>query len=397
MIADPAAMPRADGAATGPDPMLLADLDYALPPHLIAQEPTEPRDASRLLVYSRPPMGAAGRPGATGGQTAVGVADAAARVVDRHFRDLPELLRAGDLLVRNDTRVLAARTHFRRPTGGRLELLFLHPAGKESAEEASDTAGEVWEALVRGRPRTGETLTNESDGRWLVRVLHSFGDGRWLVGSEGATPVGERLMKCGEAPLPPYIRRRLDDPERYQTTYSSRPGSSAAPTAGLHFTRELDERLAAAGVDVVNVTLHVGLGTFKPLADDVVEQNRLHAETYEVDAAAWARVRAARAEDRRVVAVGTTVVRTLEHLANAPEIIGDADGRVLRGSSDLFITPGFHFRVVDALITNFHLPRTSLLALVMAFAGIDETRTIYRHAVEEGYRFYSLGDAMVIL
>jgi S-adenosylmethionine:tRNA ribosyltransferase-isomerase len=392
--------------------MLLTDLDYVLPPHLIAQEPAEPRDASRLLVYRRPGAGAASRSGVPGGsRTAVGGTDAAALLADRHFRDLPELLRSGDLLVRNDARVLAARTHFRRPTGGRLEFLFLHPAGKRSAEEGddprgsvgttaqegSDTGGEVWEALVRGRPRVGETLTNESDEHWLVRARHSFGDGRWLVASEGTTPVAERLIASGEAPLPPYIRRRLDDPERYQTIYSSRPGSSAAPTAGLHFTGDLDERLTAAGVDVVNVTLHVGLGTFKPLTGAVVERNRLHAETYEVDAAAWARVRAARAGGRRVVAVGTTVVRTLEHLARSPETAHDQGGPFLRGSTDLFITPGFRFRVVDALITNFHLPRSSLLALVMAFAGVGETREIYRHAVENGYRFYSFGDAMVVL
>jgi S-adenosylmethionine:tRNA ribosyltransferase-isomerase len=392
--------------------MLLADLDYVLPPHLIAQEPAEPRDASRLLVYRRPAARDADVSRLPDGSDAAGgPLEMAGRIADRNFRDLPDLLRGGDVLVRNDTRVLAARTHFRRPTGGRLELLFLHPVGDDDAGNgadspagpgtpergACDSGGEVWEVLVRGRPRPGEALTNESDERWVVSVVSSFGDGRWLVSSAGRRPGGEWLIERGEAPLPPYIRRRLDDPERYQTTYGCQPGSAAAPTAGLHFTCGLDERLATAGVDIVNVTLHVGLGTFKPLAEDVVERNRLHAEMYEVDAAAWARVRAARAEGRRVVAVGTTAVRTLEHLARTPNGEHARDDGVLRGSTDLFITPGFSFQVVDALITNFHLPRTSLLALVMAFAGVDETRTIYRHAVEEGYRFYSFGDAMVVL
>jgi len=365
--------------------MRLDELDYALPPELIAQEPADPRDASRLLVYRRPPRCAAGDP-----------REVATRIEDRTFTDLPTLLRAGDVLVRNDTRVLAARTHFRRPSGGRLELLFLHAADPED-ERRDVELGEVWEVLIRGRPRAGDILANEADPSWSVRVLRGFGDGRWLVESDPVGSVAERLVQCGETPLPPYIRRRLADPERYQTTFARRPGSAAAPTAGLHFTPSLDRMLHSAGIRIVEITLHVGLGTFKPLAADEVADNHLHAETFEVTADAWREVQRARDEGRRVVAVGTTAVRTLEHLAQTPDAVAHADGGVLRGSTQLFIYPGYTFRVVDAMVTNFHLPRTSLLALVMAFAGVPETRAVYDHAIRERYRFYSLGDAMMVL
>jgi S-adenosylmethionine:tRNA ribosyltransferase-isomerase len=385
--------------------MLLRDLDYSLPPDLIAQEPAEPRDAARLLVHRR--IAAAGcRPNDDG----IGGSE------DWRFHDLPDLLRPGDLLVRNDTRVLAARTRFRRPSGGLVELLFLHPsdwdamaqesgrpsgglAPDDDSEAAGQTAAgeEMWEVLIRGRPRVGEVLANTTDDRWRVDVRCAYGDGRWLVTCAGPRSVDAWLASCGEAPLPPYIRRRLADPERYQTTYARQPGSAAAPTAGLHFTPQLDRRLAAAGVSIVDLTLHVGLGTFRALTEDVVEENRLHAEVFEVRANVWNAIVSARSEGRRVIAVGTTTVRTLEHLAVLRGLQPAEEGLWLRGSSDLFITPGFSFRLVDALLTNFHLPRTSLLALVMAFVGEAETRAIYQHAIRKGYRFYSLGDAMLAI
>ena len=371
----------------------LDDLDYDLPEELVAQHPVEPRDASRLLVCRR-------------GEGAI---------ADRVFAELPGLLRAGDVLVRNDTRVFPARAFFRRATGGRIEALFLRPAAEGPAGAVGPGEGrlgeagwgEAWEALLRGRPRPGEKLTSESLGEgWPLVAVRLLGDGRWLVASRSARPVLDLLAEAGAMPLPPYIHQRLSDPERYQTIYARLVGSAAAPTAGLHFTPALDAALAAAGVSIETVTLHVGLGTFRPLREETLAANRLHSETYEVDAAMWARLRAARAQGRRVVAVGTTSVRTLEHLARcAPEaaapagpLPGSSVGPAsYRGETSLFITPGCDFCVVDALVTNFHLPRTSLLALVMAFCGVQQTRRLYAHAVRERYRFYSFGDAMLAL
>jgi S-adenosylmethionine:tRNA ribosyltransferase-isomerase len=348
--------------------LTLDDLEYELPEELIAQTPAEPRDASRLLVHRR----------------ATGVLE------DHLFAELPALLRAGDLLVRNDTRVFPARSFFHRATGGRIEVLFL------CALTASSPTGERWEALLRGRPRREEVLESEVKGPdWPLRCIESLGDGRWVVESLSPTPVLGWLEHAGVTPLPPYITTPLQDPERYQTTYSCTLGSAAAPTAGLHFTPDLDARLAAAGVEVESVTLHVGLGTFKPLQAGPLDAVTLHSESFEVSAAAWSRLREGRGDGRRIIAVGTTSLRVLEHLA----LEGAAEGgsEPLRGDTRLFIRPGFRFRMVDGLVTNFHLPRTSLLALVMAFCGVDETRAAYRHAVARGYRFYSFGDAMLAL
>ena len=343
----------------------LADLEYELPEGLIAQTPLEPRDASRLLVVRRD--------------------DGA--LEDRVFGDLPSLLRDGDVLVRNDTRVFPARSFFHRATGGRIEVLFLC---------ALAAGSERWEVLLRGRPRREEVLESEAMGpEWPLRCIEPLGDGRWVVESLGPAPVLELLTDAGVTPLPPYITAPLDDPERYQTTYSCALGSAAAPTAGLHFTPGLDAALAAAGVSVESVTLHVGLGTFKPLQDEPLEAVTLHSEAFEVDPAVWTRLRAARADGRRIVAVGTTSMRVLEHLALAGA--GVRDVGALRGETRLFIRPGFAFRMVGGLVTNFHLPRTSLLALVMAFCGVEETRLVYRHAVASRYRFYSFGDAMLAL
>jgi S-adenosylmethionine:tRNA ribosyltransferase-isomerase len=342
--------------------MDLHELDYDLPQELIAQRPVEPRDTARLLVLER----------GTG------------RLRDGAVRDLPELLEPGDLLVRNDTRVFPARAFFRRATGGRIEVLFLR-ALKGPAE------GERWEALLRGRPRPGEELDGDGEGAgWRLVCERKLDHGRWEVSSLAARPVLDLLEDVGQTPLPPYIHEPLADPERYQTVYARLVGSAAAPTAGLHFTPELDRRLATRGIDVAALTLHVGLGTFKPLQEPRLEDDRLHAEVYDVPAAVWDRVLAAREQGRRIVAVGTTTVRTLEAVART-------GGERLTGETDLFIKPGFQPQVVDAVLTNFHLPRTSLLALVMAFAGVAATRAAYEHAVRERYRFFSFGDAMLIL
>jgi S-adenosylmethionine:tRNA ribosyltransferase-isomerase len=306
-----------------------AELDYDLPPELIAQHPAGKRDESRLLVYSR----------ATG------------EVQHAVFHDLPELL-PPVLAVVNDTRVVPARIAIEKPKG---EVLLLEPLGD----------GE-WEALARPTRRL------KAGRRYgAVELLEHLGEGRWRLRLDGAPH--------GVAPLPPYITEPLGDPERYQTVYARDPGSAAAPTAGLHFTPDVLARL-----DVERVTLHVGLDTFRPLQAERLEEHHIHGERYEVTPAAWDRIRAAPA----VLAVGTTTVRTLETLAL---------GAPLAGRTELFITPGFAFRRVDHLLTNFHLPRSTLLALVMAFAGIDETRRLYALAIEERYRFYSFGDAMLIL
>ncbi len=312
--------------------MRTTELDYDLPPELIAQRPLARRDDSRLLVYER----------ATG------------EIRHRRFGNLPEELPPGSLVVVNDTRVVPARLRLRRPSGGRAEVLLLEPV-----EDG------LWEALARPtrRLRQGMRLGQ-------VELVEHLGEGRWLVRLEGAPG--------GEAPLPPYIVEPLADPERYQTVYSEEEGSAAAPTAGLHFTPEL-----LAALDVERVTLHVGLDTFRPVSAEPLEEHEIHSERYRVERRAWERIAAA----ERVVAVGTTSVRVLESLAR---------GAPLEGRTSLFVTPGFEFRRVDALVTNFHLPRSTLLALVMAFAGVEETRRLYRIAIEERYRFYSFGDAMLV-
>jgi S-adenosylmethionine:tRNA ribosyltransferase-isomerase len=270
------------------------------------------------------------------------------------FRDLPAEL-GGSLVVVNDTRVLPARLRLRRDSGGEDEVLLL-----ESVEDG------VWEALARPSRRLRPGMRVGA-----VEFLEELGEGRWRVRLDGEP--------AGEAPLPPYITEPLADPERYQTVYAEESGSAAAPTAGLHFTPEL-----LASLDVERVTLHVGLDTFRPISAASLAEHELHSERYRVDARAWDRIRAA----ERVTAVGTTTVRVLESLAR---------GAPLEGRTRLFVTPGFDFERTDALVTNFHLPRSSLLALVMAFAGVEETRRIYRTAIEERYRFYSFGDAMLVL
>jgi S-adenosylmethionine:tRNA ribosyltransferase-isomerase len=313
--------------------MKRSQLEYSLPPELIAQHPAQRRDGSRLLVYER----------STGD------------VRHRFFWELPDELR-GELVVVNDTRVVPARLRFKRPTGGDAEVLLLEPL---------DAAGE-WEGLARPtrKLRPGQRLGP-------VELIEHLGEGRWRLRLAGDP--------AGEAPLPPYITEPLADAERYQTVYADREGSVAAPTAGLHFTPELLTKL-----DVERVTLHVGLDTFRPVTVDDLDEHQIHTERYAVKPDVWERVRAA----NRVLAVGTTTVRVLESLAA---------GAPLEGRTDLFITPPFEFRRTDALLTNFHLPGSTLLALVMAFAGVDEILGLYELAIEERYRFYSFGDAMLIL
>ena len=372
--------------------MKLDELDYDLPEELIAQVPAEPRDASRLLV-------------ATG-------AGRRLRLADWRFHDLPALLGPGDVLVRNDTRVIPARAHFHKPTGGRVELLFV-----ERLPDAAPAAADTWDVLARGRLRGGELLRSESAPEtFVVEVAEAVGEGRYRVRpAPGVTePLAHLLALYGETPLPPYIKTALDDPERYQTVYARLRGSAAAPTAGLHFTAALDEALRVAGVTIEHLTLHVGLATFKPVTVERVEDHPLHEEPYVVDRAVWERIAAAHAAGRRVVAVGTTMVRLLEELGGRdagldaaaaeaqaavvePAAVGPDGARagLLEGRTSLFITPGYEFRTVDGLITNFHLPRTSLLALVMALCGADETKRIYAHAIARRYGFYSFGDAML--
>ena len=308
-------------------------LEYELPEELIAQTPIEPRDASRLLVYRR----------------------GSGAVEHRTIAELPDVL-DGELVVVNDTRVVPARLRLRRESGGAVEVLLV---------ERADENG-TWEALVRPsrRLRVDERLGP-------VRLREARGDGRWLVELEGEPH--------GAMPLPPYIHEPLADSERYQTVYGTEEGSAAAPTAGLHITQEL-----LVALDPERVTLHVGLDTFRPVTETHLEDHELHGERYSVDESAWGRIAAA----ERVLAVGTTTVRVLETVARSGE---------LTGRTTLFVAPGVDFRRVDALLTNFHLPRSTLLALVMAFVGVEEAHEIYRTAIAERYRFYSFGDAMVVL
>ncbi|HLT57740.1 MAG TPA: tRNA preQ1(34) S-adenosylmethionine ribosyltransferase-isomerase QueA [Limnochordales bacterium] len=341
--------------------MLVSDFDYDLPPALIAQQPVEPRDAARLLVVHRD----------------------SGKLEHRVFRDLPAYLRAGDVLVLNDTRVLPARLlGAKETTGGRVEVLLLRRHGPDT-----------WEALVRpGRRVPVGTRIVFAGGRLAAVVLDRTAAGGRLLRFEPADDLDARLAELGQVPLPPYIREPLADPERYQTVYAREAGSAAAPTAGLHFTPALLERLRAQGVLLVHLTLHVGLGTFRPVQVERVQDHRMHAEFYAVPAETAAAVNEAKEEGRRVVAVGTTAARTLEAVA-------DDEGRVEAGEgwTDLFIYPGYRWKVVDALVTNFHLPRSTLLMLVSAFLGRERTLAAYQEAVERGYRFFSFGDAMLIL
>ncbi len=341
--------------------MELDDFDYDLPAAAIAQVPAEPRDASRLLVIDR----------------------ARAAFDDRGFTDLPDLLRPGDCLVVNDSRVIPARVFATDARGRRIELLFAEPLTPER-----------WRALVRPgrRCRAGVEL---SVGQARLRIVAVESDGPRVIQRLDGT-IEDLLQRHGMPPLPPYIARHAAPPpadrERYQTVYAEPPGSVAAPTAGLHFTGALLERLRARSVEIHRVTLHVGPATFRPIASATVEAHTLPPERAAIPEATVRALNAARAEGRRVIAVGTTVTRTLESAATP-------NGRVapLAGTASAYIYPGHRFRVVDALVTNFHLPRSSLLVLVCAFAGREPVMKAYTYALGAGYRFYSYGDAMLIV
>jgi len=341
--------------------MLKSDFFYNLPEELIAQEPIEPRDASRLLVMDK----------ATGALT------------DGTFRDIKDLLRPGDCLILNDSRVLPARLLGQRVgTGANVELLLLTPHGND-----------VWEVLAGPgrRAKPGYDLTF-GDGLLRAHVLEVLEGGNRLVQFFYEGNFYETLEKIGQMPLPPYIKKRLENGERYQTVYSRELGSAAAPTAGLHFTPELLDEVRAMGVEVAFVTLHVGLGTFRPVKEDVVENHKMHAEHYELSAATADVINRTRQRGGRVIAVGTTSCRTLESVGLTDGVVQPADGW-----TEIFIYPGYRFQVLDGLITNFHLPESTLIMLVSALAGYDHTMKAYEHAVEERYRFFSFGDAMAIL
>jgi S-adenosylmethionine:tRNA ribosyltransferase-isomerase len=337
--------------------------DYELPPHLIAQEPVEPRDQSRLLDVRRRD----------------------ATFAHHRFCDLPELLAPGDLLVLNDTRVVPARLLGKRvATGGKWEGLFLR-----------QLADGAWEMIcqTRGRLEPGERIAVEP-GPLVLELVARLPEGRWQARPSVEGDAFEWLARCGQMPLPPYIRKGVAEPrdrERYQTVYSREPGAVAAPTAGLHFTPAVFDRLRERGIDWAFVTLHVGLGTFRPIEVEDYARHAMHREMGRLSEATAKAILACRERGGRIVAVGTTAVRVLETAAQSGPL------RAWSGETELFIHPPYDFRLVDILLTNFHLPRTTLLLLVAAFAGADLMREAYRTAIADGYRFYSYGDAMLIL
>jgi S-adenosylmethionine:tRNA ribosyltransferase-isomerase len=354
--------------------MDVLDFDFDLPSELIAQEPPATRESARLLQVGR-------RTGT---------------IAHRSVADLPDLLRQGDVLVLNNTRVFPARLLGRRvPSGGAVECLLLSRAGSPGHRGSE----ELWEALMHPGQRLGPGATVIFEGARTIQgeVLERRFHGRRVIrlSTADGSQLDEAVDAIGHVPLPPYIRRSdlQDDRERYQTVFARQRGSIAAPTAGLHLTRELLSELSRHGVRVVEITLHVGYGTFQPVRVDRVEEHRLEPEQYEISDQAAAVINLARDDRRRVVAVGTTTTRTLEAVAIAH------GGRIAAGtgSTSLFIYPGFQFRAIDGLLTNFHLPRSSLLMLVSAFAGREQVLDAYRVAVEHKYRFYSYGDAMLIL
>lgn len=340
--------------------MRTSDFYYDLPEELIAQEPIFPRDASRLLMMHR---------------------DSGA-VEDRTFRDVLSFLKPGDCLVLNDSRVLPARLYGHRETGAAVELLLLNPYGMDE-----------WEVLAGPgkKARPGDVLTF-GEGLLTAEVLEIVEGGNRRVKFRYDGNFYEILDRIGQMPLPHYIKKELTDRERYQTVYAKDRGSAAAPTAGLHFTPELLQEIRDKGVDIAFVTLHVGLGTFRPVKVDEITDHTMHAEHYALSAENAAIINRTKERGGRVIAVGTTSCRTLES-------IGMQDGKIhpADGWTDIFIYPGYEFQVLDGLLTNFHLPESTLIMLVSAFAGYDHTMAAYHHAVEEKYRFFSFGDAMLIL
>lgn len=361
--------------------MHLSDFDYELPEELIAQQPLEQRDASRMLILNRETQ----------------------TWTDSKFELLPDYVRAGDVVVVNNTRVFPARLIGQRdPSGGRVEVLLIREVdrevGREVDREVESARGcSIWEALVRPAHRLKDGAQIRFGGSALrAEVLESSTKGTRILKFTGDRPLEVLLDEEGQTPLPPYIRRpdgtSGDDEARYQTIYARERGAIAAPTAGLHFTPAVFDALRARGVRVAEVTLHVGYGTFEPVRVDEIEQHQVAAEFFQIDEETASVINEARARGGRVIAIGTTTTRALESAVNA-------DGKIEAGpgEADLTIIPGFKFRVTDALLTNFHLPRSSLLLLVSAFAGREFTLAAYRHAVASRFRFYSYGDCMLIV
>lgn len=345
------------------------DLNYDLPEELIAQSPAERRAQSRLLVLDR----------ASGG------------LADRSFPDLAEHLREGDCLVLNDTRVLPARFFCRKETGAVLEGLFLE-----------ETEGGYWKVLLKNarkiKPGNLLILLDRDRQKWAeVLASEKLDEGQWLLKPKRPQSAYKILEQIGLAPLPPYIKRQQSDTHqeedllRYQTVYARQDGAVAAPTAGLHFDQALLDKLESAGIRIAYLTLHVGIGTFRPIQTETLDQHIMHSERYEISPQTAETINAAADKGGRIIAVGTTSVRTLETVAEGKNI------KPARGQTALFIQPGYTFKIVDAMVTNFHLPRSTLLALVAAFAGLDQIKSAYQHAIDERYRFYSYGDAMLIL
>lgn len=336
--------------------MKTSDFYYDLPKELIAQSPAECRSASRLLVYNRTTKS----------------------IEDKVFSDIIDYLNPGDVLVRNTTRVIPARLYGTRPeTGGKMEFLLLRRIDEKH-----------WECLVKPGRRAKVGLTFKISDELSATVTEMREDGNRIIRLNYDGIFEEILDRAGEMPLPPYITERLNDKTRYQTVYAKEKGSAAAPTAGLHFTDELLSRISEKGIDIVDVLLHVGLGTFRPVSVENVEEHHMHSEHYECTQDAADRINRARANGGRIIAVGTTSCRTLESITDENGIVHPGSG-----STDIFITPGYRFKAVDALITNFHLPESTLLMLISAFSSREEVMRIYKHAVEERYRFFSFGDA----
>lgn len=336
--------------------MKTSDFYYDLPKELIAQSPAECRSASRLLVYNRETKS----------------------IEDKVFSDIIDYLDPGDVLVRNTTRVIPARLYgTRSETGGKMEFLLLRRIDEKH-----------WECLVKPGRRAKVGLTFKISDELSATVTEMREDGNRIIRLNYDGIFEEILDRAGEMPLPPYITERLNDKTRYQTVYAKENGSAAAPTAGLHFTDELLSRISEKGIDIVDVLLHVGLGTFRPVSVENVEEHHMHSEHYECTQDAADRINRARANGGRIIAVGTTSCRTLESITDENGIVHPGSG-----STDIFITPGYRFKAVDALITNFHLPESTLLMLISAFSSREEVMRIYKHAVEERYRFFSFGDA----
>ncbi|MCK4029693.1 tRNA preQ1(34) S-adenosylmethionine ribosyltransferase-isomerase QueA [Streptococcus iners] len=341
--------------------MNTADFDFELPEELIAQVPLEKRDSSRLLILDHQKK----------------------TMVDSHFDHIIDQLNPGDALVMNNTRVLPARLYGYKPeTNGHVELLLL-----------KNTQGDQWEVLAKPakRLKVGTTVAF-GDGRLTATIIEELEHGGRIVEFTYDGIFLEVLESLGEMPLPPYIHEKLEDRERYQTVYAKENGSAAAPTAGLHFTQELLEKIEAKGVKLVYLTLHVGLGTFRPVSVDNLDQHEMHSEFYNLSADAAQTLNQVKDQGGRIVAVGTTSIRTLETIGNKFDGRLEADS----GWTNIFIKPGYQFRIIDAFSTNFHLPKSTLVMLVSAFAGREFVLDAYKHAVEEGYRFFSFGDAMFI-